>query len=100
MFIIIPFIIIFVLFAYLQINDNLSTLDIVITYGLMIITVIISLVTYIKIKNDFKEQEKNSLILEIYKLRKKHDHSENKDLKEKYQQKIDILEEELKNLEL
>ncbi len=54
MLIIIPLILIFLLFSYLQINDDVSFELTMTIYGLMIAIAYFSYVIFKKVKNDFK----------------------------------------------
>ena len=95
MFIIIPLIFIFLLFSYLQINDDVSFELTMTIYGLMIAIAYFSYVIFKKVKNDFKVQERNAIITELNHLQKKLSKETDEKLIHAYKHKIEMLQEEL-----
>ncbi len=95
MFIIIPLILIFLLFSYLQINDDVSFELTMTIYGLMIAIVYFSYVIFKKVKKDFKAQERNAIIVELNHLQKKLSKETDEKLIHTYKHKIEMLQEEL-----
>lgn len=78
MFIILPLIIIFLLYSYLVFNDTSLFVEIII-YSLILLVVIVSYLTYKKIKSDMKIQEKNSILLEIQEVENRMLQTDNKE---------------------
>lgn len=95
MFIIIPLILIFLLFSYLQLNDDVSFELTMTIYGLMVGIVYLSFIISKKIQKDFKEQERNAIIIELNHLQKKLSNETDEKLIHLYKHKIEMLEEEL-----
>ncbi len=95
MFIIIPLIFIFLLFSYLQINDDVSFELTMTIYGLMIAIAYFSYVIFKKVKNDFKAQERNAIIVELNHLQQKLSKETDEKLIHTYKHKIEILQKEL-----
>jgi Ca2+/Na+ antiporter len=95
MFIIIPLIFIFLLFSYLQINDDVSFELTMTIYGLMIAIAYFSYVIFKKVKNDFKVQERNTIIAELNHLQQKLSKETDEKLIHTYKHKIEMLQEEL-----
>lgn len=96
MFIIIPFIIIFLLYAYIALNDVSKTTEIII-YISMGTIILGSFLLARKIKNDMKQQEINSIKIEIYELEQKLKNDSNSN-RENIIHKIDTLQKELENI--
>ncbi|MDD2697573.1 MAG: hypothetical protein PHF17_02095 [Arcobacteraceae bacterium] len=95
MFLLIPVAVIFLLFVYLHMHDDLSTLLEIIVYSLMVGISYISFVLYKKVKNDFKQQEINAISIEIKALQSKISHSKDEKTILFYKQKIKNLENEI-----
>ena len=94
MFILIPTIIIFLCFSYLQINDNVGITTQIILYILMLITTFISLFLYKKVKKDMNLQDINSITIEIQRLNEKIDNTTNEKIILGLQHKIQLLKKE------
>ena len=97
MFILIPFIILFLLYSIIALND-LSQLTEIIIYILMALTISVSILIAKKVKQDMKQQEINSQKIEIYELEQKL-HTIPEKEKEKIIHKIDTLKNELDTFE-
>ena len=97
MFIIIPFIIVFLLYAYLVFND-LSLFGEIVVYGLMFCVIVLSYLIAKKLKKDFKQQQINSIQRDIYTLEQKILQAD-EITKEHYKKEIHLLKKDLKNLE-
>ena len=97
MFIIIPFIIVFLLYAYLVFND-LSLFGEIIIYSLMFNVIVISYLIAKKLKKDFKQQQINSIKRDIYFLSQKIENSDEK-LQEHYKKELKLLQKDLEGLE-
>ena len=65
MFILIPLVIIFFAYAYLQLNEDLSNFEYIVVYTIIIFTIWFSFKIYKKLKDDSKLQDINSLKQEI-----------------------------------
>ncbi|MEA3497995.1 MAG: hypothetical protein U9R16_02935 [Campylobacterota bacterium] len=96
MFILIPTIIIFLCLSYLQLNDNVAIYTQVVLYIIMIITVLISLSLYKKVKKDMSLQDINSIKIEIQRLNDKLKTQKDEKIKLGLIKKIEILKEEIK----
>ncbi len=100
MFILIPIILIFCSFAYLQLNNDISIYTEVFIYLFIALTIYISYYLAKVIKEDMKKQEANAILIEINKLKHKlttlTDEKQNKASLERqgYQNKIDRLTKE------
>ncbi len=94
MFILIPTIIIFLCFSYLQINDNVGITTQIILYILMLITIFISLFLYKKVKKDMNLQDINSITIEIQRLNEKIDNTTDEKIILGLQHKIQLLKKE------
>ena len=94
MFILIPTIIIFLCFSYLQINDNVSITTQVVLYILMMITIFISLNLYRKVRKDINLQDINSISIEIKRLNQKIIKSKDEKIILGLKHKIKLLEDE------
>jgi len=97
MFIIIPFVIIFLLYAYLKFND-LSSFGEIVVYLLMLAVIFLSYVIAKTVKKDFRQQQINSIQREIYTLEKKISQVD-ETTQEHYKKEILLLQKDLKNLE-
>ncbi len=71
MFILIPLIFIFLLFSYLQINNDVSLYTEIFIYCLIILIIVISFYLAKKIKADMHQQELNTILIEINRLKHK-----------------------------
>lgn len=95
MVILIPSVIIFLAFSYLQLADDVTLFEKIIVYLIIISTILISIKLYKGIKKDIKQQQINGAIIEIKKLEslllKKEDIKE----KEFIVKKIEKLKKEL-----
>ncbi|RLA83142.1 MAG: hypothetical protein DRG78_05195 [Epsilonproteobacteria bacterium] len=94
MFILIPTIIIFLCISYLQINDDVGVTTQVILYILMLLTTLISLFLYKKVKNDMNLQDVNSILIEIERLNQKIDKTTDEKIILGLKHKIELLEKE------
>jgi len=65
MFILIPLVIIFFAYSYLQLNEDLSNFEYIVAYTIIIFTIWFSFKIYKKLKDDSKLQDINSLKQEI-----------------------------------
>jgi len=97
MFILIPTAIIFLCFAYLQLNDNVSIYIQVFLYFIMILTSTVSFKLYKKVKGDMKLQEINSIDLEIHQIHKKLKDEKDESRIVYFNNKIKALEKEKEN---
>lgn len=97
MAIIIPGVIVFLLFAYLQLNE-VGTFATVIIYALMVMTIGISGVLFAKIKKDMKQQQINGIKLEIGKLQRQLQKTQNELKIQTLLRKISKLEDEMEQL--
>jgi len=94
MFLLIPAIFIFLLFAYIYLND-LSLITEIIIYILISAISLLSLFLYKKVKDDLKSQEINALEAEIVSLKKRFQKTEDEDLKQRYQKQIESIQKEI-----
>jgi len=94
MFLLIPAIFIFLLIAYIYLNE-LSLLIEIIIYILIIAIAFLTFFLYQKIKEDIKQQEINSLEAEIIALKKRAKKSEDEVLKQRYQKQIEAIKKEI-----
>jgi amino acid permease len=92
LFIIVPLIIIFLAFAYLELNENISLIEEIIVYSIVVGVVFISIRLYNKVKNDVKLQEINALRFEYNELM--NNYNQNKD--EEYKKNLTIKIEKIK----
>ncbi len=97
MFILIPSIIIFLCISYLQLNDDVGIYAQILLYAIMGITLYLSFCVYKKVKNDINLQDCNSICIEINRLVEKLDGSSDKKIISGLEQKIKLLEEEIKS---
>ncbi len=93
MFVIVPLIIIFLLSSYLYVNEVSVTVQITL-YSLIVGVIFISLYLYRSIQNNLKQQEINSIQVEINILKAKKEKIDNEKEKEYIVHKIELLEEE------
>lgn len=96
MFIIIPFIIVFLLYSYIALNDVSQTTEIII-YCSMVLVVLLSLFIAKKVKSDFRQQQINSINSEIYELNQKLKNS-SPEQSLRINHKIEILQHDLMKL--
>ena len=94
MFIIVPIIIIFLCLSYLYLNDTSMITDIII-YSTIFLTIFISFYLYNVIQKDLKQQEKNSIQLEINQLINKLNNTNDPLTIKSIKNKIDILGKEI-----
>ncbi|MEA2017169.1 MAG: hypothetical protein U9N59_01865 [Campylobacterota bacterium] len=97
MFILIPSIIIFLCISYLQINDNVGITTQIVLYILMLITIIISLLLYKKVKKDIITQDLNSIHIEIKRLTNKIENSTDEKIILGLNHKIKLLKDEIES---
>lgn len=95
MFILIPTIIIFLCFSYLEINDNVGVTTQIVLYSLMLITIVTSLLLYKKVQKDLKKQDLNSIYIEINRLTKKIENSTDEKIILGLNHKINLLKDEI-----
>jgi len=98
MFILIPSIIIFLCLSYLQLNDNVSIIAQIVLYSIMATTVAISLFLYKRVKTDMNLQDINSITIEIDRLQKIINKSDDQKIILGLKNKIKLLEEQKENL--
>lgn len=94
MFIIVPLIIIFLAFAYLELNDNVSLLEKIVVYSIVLGVIAISIRLYTKIKNDVAIQELNALKFEYNELMNKYKQSKDEEYKKNLNIKIEKIKKE------
>lgn len=95
MFILIPAIIIFLLLSYLYLND-VGIVEEIVVYVLIVLVVIIAFKLYYKIKRDLKQQEINSIQMEINELVYRLNNLQDDKQKDFIQNKIELLKKEIK----
>lgn len=95
MFIIVPLIIIFLAFAYLELNDNVSLLEKIVVYSIVLGVIAISIRLYTKIKNDVAIQELNALKFEYNELMNKYKQSKDEEYKKNLNIKIEKIKKEI-----
>jgi hypothetical protein len=95
LFIIVPLIIIFLAFAYLELNENISLIEEIIVYSIVIGVVFISIRLYNKVKNDVKLQEINALKFEYNELINKFNQSNDEEYKKNLNIKIENIKKEI-----
>jgi len=95
MFILIPAIIIFLLLSYLYLND-VSFIGQIIVYISIVLVIIIAFKLYYKIKKDLKQQEINSIQMEINDLINRLNNLQDDKQKDFIQNKIELLKKEIK----
>jgi len=95
MFILIPAIIIFLLLSYLYLND-VGIVGEVIIYILIVLVIIVAFKLYYKIKKDLKQQEINSIQMEINDLINRLNNLQDDKQKDFIQNKIELLKKEIK----
>ena len=96
MFILIPTIIVFLSLSYLHLNKDVGMTTQIVLYLLMVTTILISLYLYKKVKNDMNIQDVNSIKIEINRLTKKLNSTNEENIKLGLIRKIELLEEEIK----
>jgi hypothetical protein len=95
LFIIVPLIIIFLAFAYLELNENISLIEEIIVYSIVVGVVFISIRLYNKVKNDVKLQEINALKFEYNELINKFNQSNDEEYKKNLNIKIENIKKEI-----
>ena len=95
MFILIPLIIIFLSFSYINVNENIGIYTEVSLYLLMIFVSIISIILYKNIQNNLIQQENNKIRLEIVELKEKLKKSTDEVLINSIKHKIKLRESEI-----
>jgi beta-lactamase regulating signal transducer with metallopeptidase domain len=95
LFIIVPLIIIFLAFAYLELNENISLIEEIIVYSIVVGVVFISIRLYNKVKNDVKLQEINALRFEYNELMNKYKQSKDEEYKKNLTIKIEKIKKEI-----
>ena len=98
MFILIPLVIIFLCISYLQLNDNIGIYTQSSIYILILLTIVLSLYLYKKVKEDMKQQESNTIQLEINQLINKLATINDEKIKDAMTSKITHLQDELESL--
>ncbi len=98
MFILIPLVIIFLCISYLQLNDNIGIYTQSFIYILILLTIVLSLYLYKKVKEDMKQQESNTIQLEINQLINKLATINDEKIKDAMTSKITHLQDELESL--
>jgi hypothetical protein len=96
MFIIVPLIIIFLCLSYLYTNETTMIIDILI-YGTILATIFTSLFLYKKVQNDLKQQELNSILIEINRIKELLQNSSDPKVIQSLNHKIEQLENEYQN---
>jgi len=94
MFVIVPLIIIFLCLSYLYVNQTSIFTDIIV-YGIILLTSFISIFLYKKVQEDLKQQEKNSIQLEINELLHKLENCSDEKVIKSYEHKLENLKKEL-----
>ena len=94
MFLLIPAIFIFLLLAYLYLND-VSLVNEIIIYTLIVAIILLTYLLYKKIQADLKQQEINKLQAEIFALEKRAKNTQDEVLKQRYLKQIESINKEI-----
>ncbi|MBD3842176.1 MAG: hypothetical protein IE909_09875 [Campylobacterales bacterium] len=97
MFVIVPLILIFLIYSYLQLND-VGNVEKFVAYGLMGLIVMGSLYLFKKIKQDMKKQQINQLILEKNQIIKKNQQTADAKVIEQNNLKLEKIQEQIDQL--
>ena len=94
MFLLIPAIFIFLLLAYIYLND-VSLVNEIIIYTLIVAIILLTYLLYKKIQADLKQQEINKLQAEIFALEKRAKNTQDEVLKQRYLKQIESINKEI-----
>ena len=95
MFVIVPLIIVFLGSSYLYLNDDVGIIVTISIYLVMLGTVGLSALIFKKVQSDSKLQDINSIKLEILRLNKKIEQTDQENIILGLKKKIELLEKEI-----
>jgi len=95
MFILIPLVIVFLAYGYLQMNENSGLFVEIIVYAIIVSTIVFSYILYKKFKEDLIQQDINSLKVEINSIIARIKKSNNEEEKKLLEQRIHKLERQI-----
>jgi len=95
MFILIPLVIVFLAYGYLQMNENSGLFVEIIVYTIIALTIVFSYILYKKFKEDLIQQDINSLKVEINSIIARIKKSSNEEEKKLLEQRIHKLERQI-----
>lgn len=98
MFILIPSVIIFLALAYLELSEEITIIDKSLVSIIIVLTLYFSFKLYKGVKQNFKQQEINMILMEIKELEKKLKKETDEQAQDMIKRKIDVLKKDMEQI--